>query len=95
MTSDQAAYWQSHIAKQENSEPSIKRYCKQADISENQFYYWRRKLHRKEKIDRSACIPVHIRTTEEYGAPICTLALRNGYRLVFHDAGFIERFLGR
>lgn len=94
MVSDKATYWQLHITKQENSEPSIKRYCQQADISENQFYYWRKKLQRK-KSHASSCIPVHIQSSEEAMPPICTLTLRGGHRLAFHDVSFVERFLGR
>ena len=95
MMSDKETYWQTHVMKQENSEPSIKRYCQQEDISENQFYYWRKKLQRKKSSNTQSCIPIHIRSTEESMDPICTLILKNNHRLAFHDAGFIEHFLVR
>lgn len=63
-------FWQRMIREQASSGQSIKAWCRQQELSEARFYWWRRKLGRREvagarphsagKASRTEFVPVHI-----------------------------------
>ena len=45
LTEDQLSVWKDRIARQVASDLSVSKFCQQEQISETNFYYWRRKLN--------------------------------------------------
>ena len=43
-------YWRSRIAEQERSGQSVKMFCKEHDLTEQAFYFWRKRLREQEPV---------------------------------------------
>ncbi len=89
----QEMQWSSHVKKQEASGLNIKIYCDQASLNYDQFRYWRKKYETKDRSAVSKCIPVRIQSAVEKSEVICSLVLRDGRRLEFHDPMLVRDFL--
>ncbi|NBX75209.1 MAG: hypothetical protein EBQ92_01480 [Proteobacteria bacterium] len=59
----------------------------------DQFIYWRGRSRKKECAAVSKCVPVRVQAAVERSEVICSLVLREGRRLEFHDAVFVREFL--
>jgi hypothetical protein len=54
LTEDQLSVWQDRIARQASSGLSVTKFCQQEQISEANYYYWRRKLNGSTKRRKAA-----------------------------------------
>jgi transposase-like protein len=54
LTEDQLSVWKDRIARQASSGLSVTKFCQQEQISEANYYYWRRRLHGSPKRRKAA-----------------------------------------
>ena len=90
---EQEIAWLEHVKKQKESGWNIKTYCHQASLNYDQFRYWRKKYRIDGSVAVSQCIPVRIKSEIEKSIVLCTLILKDGRRLEFHDAVLVKTFL--
>jgi hypothetical protein len=48
--SERHKHWQGVIAEQEASGKSIREFCRERDLTEHAFYWWRRRLHEEKPV---------------------------------------------
>lgn len=54
MSSEKARQWNQNLANQKASGLTIQRWCRENNISPQQFYYWKRKLKHPAKVTRAS-----------------------------------------
>ena len=89
---DKQLYWQQHLATQQECGLGIKAYCTRESLNCATFKYWRTKYQEKKV---SPLIPVQIKSLNDPSVVICTLVLREGARIEFHDSAFVKEMLAR
>ena len=89
---DKQLYWQQHLAAQQECGLGIKAYCARESLNCATFHYWRAKYQEKKT---SSLIPVQIKSINDPSVVICTLVLREGARIEFHDSAFVKEMLAR
>ena len=78
--------WRKHIEAQERSGKSVARYCAEAGISDNRFYYWKKRLGAGE-----AFVPIGGRSGQEL-----IIAIGERYRVTVpgnFDSAALKRVL--
>lgn len=50
---DREAYWQGVMRQQESSGLSISAFCRKSEVAEGSFFYWRRKLTKRQSAEES------------------------------------------
>lgn len=75
--SDKRLYWAEIIQRQTDSALSVAAYCKQNQLTENTFYYWRKKLNRAEP---ASIHPIVINDDSPFNAAVVCIELPNGIR---------------
>ncbi len=89
---DKQLYWKQHLAAQQEGSLGIKAYCTRESLNCATFQYWRTKFQEKKV---SPLIPVQIKSINDPSVVICTLVLRDGARIEFHDSAFAKEMLAR
>ena len=89
---DKQLYWQQHLGAQQESGLGIRAYCTRESLSCATFQYWRAKFQEKKV---PPLIPVQIKSISDSSVVICTLILRDGVRIEFHDNTFVKEMLAR
>jgi len=89
---DKQLYWQQHLAAQQECGLGVKAYCARESLNCATFQYWRTKFQEKKA---PPLIPVQIKSISDSIAVICTLVLRDGVRIEFHDSAFVKEMLAR
>jgi transposase-like protein len=72
--------WRERIAAQERSGQSVKQFCGQQEITEQSFYYWRKRLRLREPV-RCALVETGAVRPEPAADPVLELVLTTGERL--------------
>lgn len=73
---DRQSFWESHINAWQSSGLSKARYCREHDLSYQQFIYWAPKSGQLVKAQASKLLPVTI--TQQTAAPELQIRLPNG-----------------
>lgn len=47
---DRRKHWQAVVAEQEGSGKSVRDFCKERNLAEHSFYWWRRRLHQDKPV---------------------------------------------
>ena len=89
---DKQIYWNQHLAAQQASDLGVKAYCSRESLNYATFQSWRAKCREKKA---SPLIPVQIKSINDLPVAICTLVLRDGARIEFHDSVFLKEMLAR
>lgn len=79
MSETKPKYWSKLIAEQESSGQKIRPFCRERGITEPSFYYWRKRL-RKRETARFALLTTTPSATSSKASAL-ELVLRNGERL--------------
>jgi hypothetical protein len=79
------AFWLPHIENCTNAGMTATQYCKENNLSNAQFSYWKNK-HKKQSSD---FIGIKI-SKKNIGGCLCTLEFPNGRRLLIHDVGCLR-----
>ena len=48
--SERSKHWQAVLAEQEASGKSVREFCRERDLAEHAFYWWRRRLHEEKPV---------------------------------------------
>lgn len=85
-------FWKEHSTLQRQSGLSRKAYCRQHQLSYDQFGYWEGKW-RQQKVE-PRLLPVHLNkplTTRAISRPdtVCTLVFKTGLELKIHDQSIL------
>ena len=72
--------WRERIAGQERSGLSVKQFCEQQQITEQSFYYWRKRLREREPV-RFALVETKAVRPPPPADPVLELVLATGERL--------------
>ena len=70
---DRRQYWQGIVAEQEASGKSVREYCRERDLKEHSFYWWRHRLREEEPVSFALVEPKPAAPT-----PKLELALSSG-----------------
>ena len=89
-------FWKAHAKSQRESGLSRMGYCRQHNISYDQFSYWERRW--KQQTSPSRLLPIKINKTPELAVSpgletLCTLAFKNGHELKIHDKTVLSMLL--
>jgi transposase len=77
------ATWRRRLRDQAKSGQSVRAWCRQHDVTETGFYWWRRELARRDTEDSAALfVPVHVaEALAEDGAASMEIVLTDGRRV--------------
>src|SRR5450755_1135046 len=73
--------WREHIAAQERSGLSVRRFCKEQGIAEHRLFYWRKRLHNQQQQVRFALVEHGAASAGTMSEPALELVLHTGERL--------------
>ncbi len=77
---NRAECWRERIAAQERSGLSVKQFCGQQEITEQSFYYWRKRQRTREPV-RFALVETEAVRAQPPADPVLELVLTTGERL--------------
>jgi transposase-like protein len=87
--SERHKHWQAVVAEQEASGKSIREFCRERDLTEHGFYWWRRRLRDEEPISfalvetKAAAMPAKLQLTLSSGEVLQIPADVESLRVVF------------
>ncbi len=85
--------WEQRLAEYETSGKTIKEWCQEQSIRENQFYYWRRKI-RPEKVEENQPIKwLSINLADSSTSSSNSIAVHIGQMTVEVKSGFDHNLL--
>ena len=80
--------WEQRLAEYQDSGKTIKAWCKEQSIRENQFYYWRRKIRIEKVEDNQAIKWLSINLADSSTSTSNSIAVHVGQMTVEVKSGF-------
>lgn len=89
-------YWQGVLVEQEASGKSVREFCRERDLAEHAFYWWRRRLQDRKPVSfalvetKAAEKPAKLELTLSGGEVLHIPADRESLRVVFEALGALR-----
>jgi len=95
MDSKLCSIWEQRLAEHEGSGKSIAAWCKEQEVKENQFYYWRKKLRtgQAEKTQPVQWLPLDLQPSKQASPVGDWITVHIGQAAVEIRKGFDHRLL--
>ena len=87
--SERRQHWQAVVAEQEASGKSVREFCRERNLAEHAFYWWRRRLHEEKPVSfalveaKAAVIPAKLELALSSGEVLRIPADVESLRVVF------------